>query len=296
MDGSATAAKASGLGAALSRPAVLVTGASTGIGRATALHLARLGFEVLAGVRREEDAAELRRSSDLRPLLLDVTRRESVESAAATVESLVGEQGLCGLVNNAGVSINGPVEFVPLERWREQFEVNVFGVVAVTQAMLPLLRARVRFAGRMSARIVMMSSVAGRVAQPLAGPYTASKFALESLSDALRMELRRQGIGVCVIQPGAIDTPFWKKGCAVNGRAREMYGLELDRVQAAMEKTAAAAIAPEKVAAAVGHCLTHRRPRATYPVGTDAVMGVLSKRFLPASWFDRAVRNFYKLP
>lgn len=282
---------------------VLITGASTGIGHASAVHLAQLGFHVLAGVRSEADAARLRESCTtggcICPVNLDVTCDHSIAEAAQQVQSVVGDVGLSGLVNNAGISISGPVECVTLADWRRQFEVNVFGQIAVTQAVLPLLRKRVAAAGRGSARIVMMSSVAGKVAQPISGPYNASKFALEAISDSLRLELRGQGIAVCVIEPGAIATPFWNKG---NGQlpkeewAQQLYGRQVEGVRAAMAKVVASAIAPEAVATAVGACLTQRRPKIRYPVGRDAHAGVLSRRFMPDRFFDFVLGRFYHIP
>ena len=173
----------------------LVTGASTGIGRACATHLAGLGFHVLAGVRDPADAPD-----GLEPLLLDVTSESDVAAAA---ERVGGE--LHALVNNAGIAISGPVEIVPVEEWRRLMEVNLLGQVAVTRALLPaILRAR--------GRVVNMSSISGRVANPLFGPYAASKFALEAVSDALRREVGPHGVRVVSVEPGGIATPIWGKG------------------------------------------------------------------------------------
>ena len=173
----------------------LVTGASTGIGRACAIHLAALGFHVLAGVRDPADAPD-----GLEPLQLDVTSEEDVAAAAERVGA-----ELHVLVNNAGIAISGPVEIVPVEEWRRQIEVNLLGQVAVTRALLPaILRAR--------GRVVNMSSIGGRVASPLFGPYSASKFALEAVSDALRREVAPHGVRVVSIEPGGIATPIWGKG------------------------------------------------------------------------------------
>src|SRR4051794_35262517 len=186
--------------------AVVVTGASTGIGEATARELRRRGFDVFAAVRTEEDA-ERARSEGLRSVLLDVTDPESIKSAAAEVESALGGARLAGVVNNAGVAISGPIEFVSPDELTRQLDINVVGQVRVTQAFLRLLRE-----GR--GRLVNISSIGGRMALPLVGPYNASKFALEAVSDSLRRELRGQGIDVVVIEPGAIKTPIWQKGNA----------------------------------------------------------------------------------
>jgi NAD(P)-dependent dehydrogenase (short-subunit alcohol dehydrogenase family) len=286
---------------------VLITGASTGIGQACATHLAGLGFQVFAGVRNEPNALALRQAGEaiagaggICPILLDVTDPASIAAAANKLAADMGTAGLTALVNNAGISVSGPVELVTLDDWRRQFEVNFFGAIAVTQAMLPLLRRRTAIAGPGSARIVMMSSVAGKIAQPITAPYTASKFALESLSDSLRLELRPQGITVCIVEPGAIDTPIWSKGMAAvialpDDQAKANYGPLMDRVIEAVRKISAGAIPPAAVAKAVGDCLTRRRPRIRYPVGRDAKAGVLSRRFMPDWAFDLALRRFYRL-
>jgi NAD(P)-dependent dehydrogenase (short-subunit alcohol dehydrogenase family) len=183
----------------MAQGAVLVTGASSGIGEATASHLASLGFRVFAGVRKDEDAERLRER--VTPVKLDVVDEESIATARREVEEAAPD-GLAGLVNNAGVSVSGPVEFIPLEELRRQLEVNVIGQVAVTQAFLPAIR-------RARGRIVNVSSVGGRVALPLMSPYNASKFALEAVSDSLRREVRQFGVHVAVVEPGAIRTRIW---------------------------------------------------------------------------------------
>jgi NAD(P)-dependent dehydrogenase (short-subunit alcohol dehydrogenase family) len=185
---------------------VVITGASTGIGAACAWHLDRLGFTVLAGVRRMEDGEALKAqaSTRLQPIILDVTDTKSIEEARQVVAELVGARGVAGLVNNAGIAVAGPLETVPIADLRRQFEVNVIGQVAVTQAFLPLLR-------RGRGRIVNMGSIAGRAAMPVMGPYSASKFALEALTDALRLEVQQWGIQVSIVEPGAIATPIWTK-------------------------------------------------------------------------------------
>ena len=192
------------------RGAVLLTGASTGIGRACVEHLDGLGFTVFAGVRTQSDADSLREggSARTRPLLLDVTDAESIRVAADTVEETF-PAGLSGLVNNAGIAVGGPVEFVALEEWRRVLEVNFVGQIAVTQATLPALR-------RARGRIVNVTSIGGRLATPFFGPYNASKFALEAVTEALRLELRRFGVQVSAVEPGAVATPIWDKGRAAS--------------------------------------------------------------------------------
>jgi NAD(P)-dependent dehydrogenase (short-subunit alcohol dehydrogenase family) len=248
-------------------PAALITGSSTGIGRACALELDRRGWTVFAGVRREEDAKRLRADSSGRlvPVDLDVTLPESIAAAAEQVAVAVGQAGLAGLVNNAGIAVGGALEFLLIDRLREQFDVNVFGPAAVTQAVLPLLRAG-------KGRIVNISSVSGSLAAPYMGPYAASKFALEALSDSLRLELRRSGVSVSLIAPGPVDTPIWEKSKAVAERLREqlpaearrLYGDDLEAFRRVVEQAAAAAVPAERVVRAVVHALTASRPKSRY--------------------------------
>jgi NAD(P)-dependent dehydrogenase (short-subunit alcohol dehydrogenase family) len=261
-------------------PAVVITGASTGIGRACALDLARRGFSVFAGVRREVDADGLTgEDSRINPVILDVTDAASIAAAAARVSEAVGARGLAGLVNNAGVAVSGPLEYLPLDELRRQLEINLVGQVAVTQAFLPLLR-------RARGRVVNVGSIGGRVALPFLGPYAASKFAMEGLSDSLRRELAPLGVGVSVVRPGAIATSIWESGNAAADEvlqsmpreAIEIYGEAADRTRAAAQKRADGAIPASAVADVVRHALTAERPRTRYLVGRTAkVMATLAK-------------------
>src|SRR3954453_17871577 len=183
---------------------VLVTGASTGIGEATALGLQKAGFRVFAGVRKPEDGGRLRAAGVTVIQPLDVTKSEDVEAAVKTVEEALDGTPLRGIVNNAGIGLGGPLEALDLDDFRKTLEVNTTSQLAVTQAFLPLLR-------KSKGRIVNMSSIGGRVAQPFAGPYIASKFALEGVSDVLRADLLGWGIEVIAIEPGTIATPIWEK-------------------------------------------------------------------------------------
>jgi NAD(P)-dependent dehydrogenase (short-subunit alcohol dehydrogenase family) len=261
-------------------PLALVTGASTGIGRACALHLAGLGFEVLAGVRRSGDAPP-----GTEPLTLDVTAEEQVAAAAARI----GER-LDALVNNAGVVVTGPVEALDVGEWRRQLEVNLLGQVAVTRALLPaLLAAR--------GRVVNMSSISGRVAIPLLGPYAASKFALEGFNDALRREVEPHGVRVVSVEPGGIATPIWGKGMddarrIMGGMTEEQqrrYAGVIASVTKAVERIAREGLAPEEVAKVVGEAVTADRPRARYVVGRDAKVQAVAARLLPDRVFDAVV-------
>ena len=252
----------------------LVTGASTGIGEACAQRLAALGFHVLAGVRRPQDAERLAAIDGVEPLVLDVTSAEAVAAAARHV----GDRALAALVNNAGIAVSGPVEAVPIEQWRLQMEVNVLGAVSVTQALLPaLLRAR--------GRIVMMSALAARAPGPLLGPYAASKFALEAVTDVLRREVGALGVRVVSVQPGGVATPIWDKGIArtdgllagMGPDVRERYARLIEPMQREAGRLAREGQPATAVAAVVGEAVTTRRPRTRYLVGRDArVLGTLA--------------------
>ena len=186
--------------------AVVITGASTGIGAACALTLDSLGYRVFAGIRNPADGETLQRQAGprLMPIRLDVTDPASIAGASHTVTAMIGDHGLAGLINNAGIGVAGPIEALPLTDWRRQFEVNLFGLIATTQTFLPLIRK-----GR--GRIINMGSIAGRASMPFMAPYAASKHALVAVTDALRIELQPWGIRVALIEPGAIATPIWER-------------------------------------------------------------------------------------
>jgi len=270
----------------------LITGASTGIGRATALRLDGEGWRVFAGVRRKEDGVSLQTvaSKRLAPVQLDVTEPEQIAAAIERIGSQVDPAGLDGLVNNAGVAVMGPLETLPIEDFRRQIEVNLTAQVAVTQAALPLIRTS-------RGRVVFVSSIGGRTALPFGGPYHASKFGIEAVTDCLRQELRPWGIEVAAIEPGSIDTPIWERGesaaDAIAARAprsqQELYGEAIENFRGAVRRTAERGIAPEKVAAAISHALSARRPRARYLVGADARGQALAWSLLPTRLRDRLV-------
>jgi NAD(P)-dependent dehydrogenase (short-subunit alcohol dehydrogenase family) len=270
---------------------VIVTGASSGIGEAIALHLREGGFSVLAGVRRDEDAERLS-TRGLTPIRLDVTDPEQLAAARAEV----GDRPLAGLVNNAGILRGGPLEFVKLDDLREQLEVNVIGQVAVTQAFIDGLRA-----GR--GRIVNVGSISGRLATPMVGPYVAAKFALEGLTDTLRRELALQGIDVIMIEPGGVKTPLLGKA---NQWVEQLYGdsrPELAQRYGAMltvmlEQTnkidRRTGIDASAVAKVVGKALTVRRPRTRYLVGRDAIIQATMAKLLPDRVVDRLLLSLIK--
>jgi NAD(P)-dependent dehydrogenase (short-subunit alcohol dehydrogenase family) len=263
---------------------VLVTGTSSGIGRATAERLVAEGFHVLAGVRRVGDAPP-----GTEAVLLDVTDPAAIEAARA----LAAERApLAGLVNNAGITLQGPLEFLALDDLRRQLEVNLVAPLALTQALLPLLREA-------RGRVVMLSSVGGRTAVPFLGPYHASKWGLEGLSEALRQEVEPLGVRVAIVEPGSADTEIWRKGeesapavlGALPPEAQALYGERLVAARELARRIARHAIPPAKVADAIVHALTARRPRPRYLVGADARAQVALRAALPARAVDAALRR-----
>lgn len=278
---------------------IVITGASTGIGKATALHLDRLGFAVYAGVRKEADGTALASGASARlvPVILDVTDAATIAAAKARVEAAAAGRGIRGVVNNAGVAVGGPLEFVPLDDLRRQLEVNVVGQVAVTQAFLPMLR-------QAKGRIVYIGSIAGKMAAPFLGPYAASKHALEAVTDSLRRELRPWGIEVSIVEPGSIATPIWEKGQEQQSRiredltpeARELYAHALDAMSDAVDEIGRKAVPAQKVADAVEHALTAKRPKTRYIVGTDARIQAAMSAVAPDRLADRLITRQLKLP
>jgi NAD(P)-dependent dehydrogenase (short-subunit alcohol dehydrogenase family) len=278
---------------------VVVTGASTGIGAACALDCAGRGMTVFAGVRdpRAGEALATKGGPSIIPIMLDVTDEPSITRSVEVVQRAVGAAGLGGLVNNAGIVIGSPLEVIPLSQLRKQLEVNVIGQIAVTQAFLPLLR-------RGRGRIVNMGSIAGRGTIPLLGPYSASKYALEALTDALRMELQPWGIQVSIIEPGAIATPIWEKStkeaenleASASEEAKALYGEAVIRIREAISQAAQRAIPPEAVVRAVHHALTATHPRTRYLVGTDAKLRAWMVKWLPDRVQDRLLGWALKYP
>jgi NAD(P)-dependent dehydrogenase (short-subunit alcohol dehydrogenase family) len=270
---------------------VLITGASRGIGRAVALRLDRRGFDVIAGVRSEDDGQRLAAvaSDRMRVVQLDVTDGASVRVAAA----VAGER-LDALVNNAGIAVGGIVEALLVEDLRRQLEVNVVGQVTVTQAMLPALRAA-------RGRIVFISSVSGRVSSPALTPYTASKFALEAIADGLRVELRPWGIDVVLIEPGSIDTDIWREGerqlasgvAAMTEEHRQLYARLLSGTSKVITSTAKRAAPVEQVGKVVENAVTASRPRVRYVVGVDARVQIALRSLLPDRAFDTLVARTF---
>ncbi|MFJ4693900.1 SDR family NAD(P)-dependent oxidoreductase [Streptomyces sp. NPDC088766] len=270
---------------------MVVTGASSGLGKACALHLSRVGFHVVAGVRSPEDGERLRVAATgrLTPVVVDVTDEKSVRAAVYEVTELAGEGGLWGLVNNAGIAVTAPLECVPSELMRLQLDTNVTGQLIVIQGFLPLLRAG-------AGRIVNVTSGLGNIAVPYLGAYAAAQFAKEALSDALRRELAPQRIPVAVVQPGAVPTPLWDKMSDAGSRALEsapepvqqLYRGTFPRFMDTNEASARTSrTTPDDVARVVFRALVAERPRIRYGVGRDATGSRVLARLLPDRVIDR---------
>lgn len=272
--------------------AVVVTGASTGIGLAIARRLLQHGYAVFGSVRAESDAERLRSQlgGAFMPLQFDVTDADAVRRAAEHVSDYLQGDRLAGLVNNAGIAKPGPLLHLPLSELRQQFEVNVTGVVSVTQAFAPLLGATAaqnRQQGP-AGRVINISSVSGRIAYPFMGAYAASKFALEAISDALRCELLIYGIDVVVIQPGAVQSEIWHKEPAYTGAIMESdYGPALARYRRFVQRNALASMPADVIASLVQHALEARRPRVRYTPVRQALTAWWLPRLLPARLLDR---------
>lgn len=267
---------------------VLLTGASSGIGAATALTLDRAEMRVFAGVRDPAEAAPLDRqtSGRLSLLTLDITDAGSIAAAVATLETELGDAGLDAVVNNAGQGIPGPLEIIPLEQLRDQLEVNVVGQVALTQAVLPLLR-------RARGRVIFVGSIGGKVAMQFAGPYHASKYAMEAIADCWRQELAPDGIAVSLIEPGPMATPIWAKGAALiddliaDSRPEAAhYHDRLRSFQETLRAQGKSAAAPSKVADTIQQALTADRPRSRYVVGAPAKLLSAVRPLIPDRLLD----------
>ena len=276
-------------------PSVLMTGAGRGIGRVASLRLASAGWDVFAGVRRAEDGEALAARAPggrVTPVELDVADTEQI---AALAERL--PERLDAVVNNAGIVVSGPVEGLDLDALRRQLEVNVVGQVAVTQAVLPRLRAS-------RGRVVFVSSVSGRVSSPMMGAYTGSKFALEAMADALRMEVRPFGVRVSLVEPGAIDTDLWRGAhgmldeaeTSLSPQMRDLYAGHLAGARRMATRIQRQTSPADKVADAMLAALTAQRPRARYLVGTDARAQVGLRALLPTPAFDRVVAKLTGTP
>lgn len=279
-----------GRSAGVAGSGVVITGASSGIGKACALYLDSRGWRVFAGVRKAADGEALAKAASprLSPLILDVTDAKTVSDAATQVEKALGDVALIGIVNNAGIGTGGPVEFLDPSELRRQMDVNLVGPLTVIQAFMPMIR-------RGRGRIVNVSSVGGKVATPFVGPYCASKFALEALSDSLRAELKPWGIEVSLVEPGAVKTAMFEKARStvddvlgvLPAEGARYYGNEIEAMRGLIASQERVAVSAEAVARVVEHALIARRPRTRYLVGRDAKLMAFFHWLLPDRAFDR---------
>lgn len=269
---------------------ILITGASTGIGYECARRMSELGWNVFAGVRKESDAKRVEENlgKNVKAILLDVTKPEHIDDAKSTLnESGVS---LDGLLNNAGIAIGGPVEVLALEEFRRTFDVNFFGQIQLIQALLPHLRES-------KGRIVNMSSLAGKLSQPMMSAYCASKHAFEALSDSLRMELAMFDIKVVVIEPGAIKTPIWDKGTnyaktlgdSLPPKVKELYEKQIHAIGKAIHVAGKNGVSASLVADALESAMTSNRPKTRYKVGKDSKLGILAKTWLSDRSMDKVI-------
>lgn len=268
---------------------ILITGVSTGIGRATSVAFLHRGYHVFGSVRRSSSTDRLQAEfgAAFTPLHFDVTDHDAIARAEERVSSIVGEEGLAALINNAGIVIPGPLMYMPLEDFRAQFEVNLFGLLDVTQQFLPLLGAR-KNAPFLPGRIVNISSVSGRIAYPFLGGYAASKHGLEALSDALRRELMLYGVDVILVEPGTTRTPIKEKfEFHIQQYKGTGYGRMVAGLERQLEKRAQNGLPVEKVVTVILRAVESKRPKTRYVVPRKRFTSWLLPRLLPDRWLDR---------
>jgi NAD(P)-dependent dehydrogenase (short-subunit alcohol dehydrogenase family) len=267
----------------------VITGTSTGIGAATARELARRGFHVLAGVRRDRDADAIR-GPGIEPLIIDITNPDHIQALATRVHEDPQGRAVRALVNNAGIGVNAPVEAFAIDEWRRLFEVNLFGHVAVTQALLPALI-------RSKGRVVNISSVGGKIAMATYGPYAGTKFALEAVSDSLRRELAPFGVQVVVVEPGAVRTEMpgramataHELASAMTPEQSQRYGGLVQAINAQTASHTKSGLPAEAAAKVIAKAITARKPRTRYTIGRDAALITRLARFLPDRTLDRVI-------
>ncbi len=277
---------------------VVVTGASSGIGYSTALDLVRHGYRVFGSVRKQADADRLVQDMgpNFIPLLFDVTDARAIQAAAETVAATVGDAGLAGLVNNAGIAVAGPLMHLSVDELRKQFEVNVFGLMAVTQAFLPLLGASVD-APFPAGRIVNISSASSRQIYPFMVPYAASKCALEAFSDGLRRELLLYDIDVILVVPGAVNTPIWNKAEQLDASRYKDTGYAeiVKRMQETVVRLGKQGMPAEKVAETIRLALETPKPKTRYVMANNWLFGWILPKLIPDRWFDRIIGKQFGL-
>jgi len=271
---------------------VVITGVSTGIGHDAARYLLAHEYRVWGSVRRQADADRLQAAfgPHFTPLLFDVTDEAAIKTAADQVAAQLDGRGLTGLVNNAGIAVSGPLMHVPLDKFRQQLEINLVGALAVTQAFLPLLGAQ-QNPGYPPGRIINISSVSGSIVYPFFGPYASSKHGLEVISHAFRRELRPYGIDVIIIAPGSVRTPIWDKAEAeeLGQYADTDYAPILLKLQERLVRLGKAGIPVEVVSRTIHQALAVPRPKARYVLARNFWIGWLLPRWLPSRWFDKIV-------
>jgi len=275
---------------------IIITGASTGIGEAIAVHLAKQGYKVYAGYRKEADAEKLKLAcGNIVPVKLDVCSAEEIENVRLLVEK--NEKECIALINNAGIAVAAPLEGVPMEDFRKQLDINVHGLLMTTQAFIPILR-------KTKGTIIHIGSIAGKVSAPFLGPYSASKFAVEAISDALRMELRPWGIKVICVEPGSIQTPIWDKSLEastdmenrISEDIKSLYQQQILTIRKMSKKIEARGIPAQKVAEVVEKIIKSSNPKARYVIGLDAKIQKILKWLLPDKWLDKILCKNLRLP
>ena len=275
---------------------ILITGASTGIGYELVKAFAQGGYKVFGSLRKPEDAEKL--SSEFgeafQPLLIDVTDEKSISKASEELLHTIGDQGLAGLINNAGIAIGGPVMHTPMEDYRRQFEVNLFGVIAVTKTFLPMLGAVKNYA-KTPGKIINISSVSGQIAYPFLGPYCSSKFALEGFSQVLRRELLLYGIDVIVIGPGAVKTPIWKKSKTVSpDMLNSDYAPALSKFTSQLKKNVENAIDAGDLAQSIFNIFRKKHPKTRYTFQSSMfIRYILPKYLLPPRILDKLIMKMF---
>jgi NAD(P)-dependent dehydrogenase (short-subunit alcohol dehydrogenase family) len=276
---------------------VVVTGVSSGIGYHIADELVKHHFHVFGSVRNENDGQRIKKDLgvEFTTLVFDVRDKKALQSAVDQVKSVIGNTGLRGLVNNAGIAVSGPLMHIPLKDVKHQFDVNVFGLLSVTQSFLPLLGAK-KHVPFPPGRIINISSISGRIAFPFMGPYSASKYALEALSDALRRELKLYGIDVIVVEPSNIATPIWNKVPDLRVYEKTDYINVMSRItNLATDEERKDFLPVEMVSQQVRKILTIRKPKTRYIICRNKLFGWWLPRLLPDRWLDNIVENRLRL-
>ncbi len=269
---------------------IVITGASTGIGRSAAEYLAGQGWTVFAGIRKQKDGAPLKAASDnIKPILLDVTKSEQVDAAVETVRETLQGRTLDGLINNAGIANMGPLALQPLDQFKSHFDVNVFGLLRATQAFAPLLGMDESLSGK-PGRIINITSVGGKLASPFLGAYTATKHAVESMTDSLRRELIIFGIDAIAIGPGAVKTPIWDKAeqdNSANPYSNSPWAGPITKFSETMLEGGRTGLDPDVIAKTIEKALTAKKPKPRYAPVPDKLTNFTLPMLLPKRFVDR---------